>query len=135
MRQRGAVAVNCMARPRRSAIERAAIGEAFAAMPRNLSRRAKSLALARRVVREMVADRGDPVLAAFAKARLAVGGDPAFILATNAEIGLHEMFEQMRVARFTSRGCEQLDREEWRRETAEIEAELIERLAARFRRR
>lgn len=134
-RKRGVVAVACMARPRRSGVERALVDEAFAAMPHTLSRRGKALALARKVAGELVADRSDPVSRALIRAREAVGGDPVFRLATDPEISLHGLLEELRLERFTARGCAWVDRETWQRETEQIEAELVERLAARFRRK
>jgi len=124
-----------MARPRRSGIERALVDEAFAAMPDALSRRGKAFALARRVAGELVADRSDPVFRALSRAREAVGGDPVFRLATDPEISLHGLLEELRLERFTARGCAWIDRDGWQRETEEIKAELVDRLAARFRRK
>jgi len=134
-RARGVVALACMARPRRSGGERALVAEAFAAMPDTLSRRGKALALARRVAGELITDRSDPVFRALIRAREAVGGDPAFRLATDPEISLYGLLEELRLERFTARGCAWVDREVWQRETEEIEAELVDRLAARFRRK
>lgn len=129
-------AVRAMARPRRAMAEADAVEQAFAAMPEGLSRSAKASRLAARVARELVAQSQelDPVDMALRRARVALGEDIALALAIAPEFGLFAMVEAARVDRFRARGCAFLDQEGWERETAEIEIELTDRLAERFRR-
>ncbi|MCB2065403.1 MAG: hypothetical protein KDE15_02035 [Erythrobacter sp.] len=125
-----------MARPRRAGAELAAVERAFAAMPAELSTRAKAVNLAARVAREMVdqAESTDPMDMALRQASAALARDPVMVLATDPEIGLHALLDALKVERFRARGGGWIDREAWARETVAIERDLAARLATRFRR-
>ena len=120
-----------MARPSRSADERAAIYAALAAMPDNMSARSKARHLAQRVVGEMIAAdrREDPMDFALAAALLMVTNDPVMKLADY----LADDLAQERLKRFEARGCRQLSASAWEVETREIAAGLEKRIARRFR--
>jgi hypothetical protein len=125
-----------MARPRRGDRERAVVQAAFAAMAPGLSIRSRGRILARAVVAEVIAlqEREDPIETALADLRASASGDPALILARDAEAGLSAELVRARVARFEARGARQIDAEQWRAETADIAAELELRWSERFRR-
>lgn len=92
--------------------------------------------LARRVVAELVADsmRDDPLELALTRARLALGEDPALLLATCPALDLAADLATERVRRFAARSCRQLSAHEWEAETQDIAGMLEVRFAERFRR-
>jgi hypothetical protein len=106
-------------------------------MPASLSRRACAEIVARRVVAELLAaeERSDPVELGLIEARRVLGCDPVLALATCPEADLAGELMRARVARFVSRGCRWISRQEWDSETIEVGRELAQRLAERFRRR
>lgn len=125
-----------MGRPARAATERVLVAQALAEMPADLSQRRKCALLAVRVVDELLAAslRADPFELALVALQRGLQAVPAVELAADPDIALASELARERLQRFEARGCRQVSREDWDRETAEIRTKLIARLTDRFRR-
>lgn len=124
--------VCAMARPRRPAAERDAVRGL--ASP-TLSARRNADLIARKVVRAYLADleRDDPMARALFDVQQRLEPDPAHTLATAHDSAASERFVRERKARFEARGCRQLSRSDWERETAKIATVVRAYLSRRFR--
>lgn len=124
-----------MGRPRRSAREAEAVKSLANDTAPRLSRRRKSVEVARRVVAAFLADqaRTEPFERAIFEAQQAIDPDPAHAIAMAQEGGVASWFAKRRLAQFEARGCTQLSASEWDAETRQLAAEAQEMLARRFR--
>ena len=128
--------VMAMARPARGMGEAEAIRLAFAAMPLQLSARAKAARLAKAVARAivLVSEPRDTVERALAELHQLSCPSPAVALAIDPVANLIRYVAEERVRRFKARQCRYSTAQEWADETREIEKMLQRRLAERFRR-
>lgn len=127
-----------MARPARHASEGAAVLAAADTLRPSLSVNARAKAIAAQVAADVIGyldlDTSDPLLASLAELQRITDNGPIATLARSPEIDTCTAFVERRVELYRSRHGRQLSERERDRETAQIVAEMTERLALRYSR-